>query len=267
MKIDSFFDTEENQALTAICARKIISSIGVGGIIWGIINLIIGIIAIQTTMLNIGIVILGMMMLIMGIYAKTKPTFEVLKAASIVAVLLFVWNFGILILNSMVGETSNGGGLIFSLVIAIGLFNYYRRLGHLREQIESISPEIIKQTRKMCKELLKIKLKNEPNVIQSKNRLYRVQFMNTKGLFMQKNMMHAFTATKEEIYLAIKNPYIKSFTLIFNHPTGKLVYKFDRKNSAKLKSWLSSQTRQVRESQESTQQVSAPQQEPVLTNC
>ncbi|MBN2591360.1 MAG: hypothetical protein JXA96_15960 [Sedimentisphaerales bacterium] len=266
MSYDPFFDTEENQALTAICTRKFISSVGVGGIIFGILNLIVGLIAIQATMLNIGIVILGAMMLITGIYARKKPAFEVLQAETIVAGLLFLWNLGIAILNSMVGETFNGRGLIFSLIVAIGLYRYYHRLGYLREQIESVEPEKIEQTKQMCKMLSKTKLKEEPTVIQSTNRQCRVQFMNQKGLFIQRNMMHAFTATKEEIYLAIKNPYIKSFTLEFNHPTGKLIYKFNKKNSEKLKTWLSSESSQTEDSKETIQEVSPSQPEPVLCN-
>ena len=103
MKYDSFFDTEENRALTAICARKAISGIGVGGIIFGILNLIWGIAALYMSILNVGIVIIGTSMLITGIYAKRKPAFEVLQVATIIAALLLLWNIGIAVLNSMAG--------------------------------------------------------------------------------------------------------------------------------------------------------------------
>jgi hypothetical protein len=52
------FDTDENRALTAICTRKLISNIGIGGIIWEVINTALGIAAIQATILNVGLVIL-----------------------------------------------------------------------------------------------------------------------------------------------------------------------------------------------------------------
>jgi hypothetical protein len=78
--------------------------------------------------------------------------------------------------------------------------------------------------------------------------------------------MRAFVANKEEIYLAIKNPYVKSFTLQFNHPVGKLTYYFDRKNSQKLKTWLSSESTPADESTETAQEISTSQPETVLSN-
>jgi hypothetical protein len=240
MKYDSFFDTEDNKTLTAICTRKLIRNIGIGGIIWGIINLLIGIAAIQVTMLNAGIIILGVLMLITGNYALKKPSFEVLQAETLVCALLFFWNVGIAVLNTMAGSTFEPRGLIFPGIIAFVMFKYYRRLGYLRGRIESVDPEQIEQARKMCKALSGIKLKNEPSVIQTTNGRCRVKFMDKTGLFIQRDLMRAFIATKEEIYLAIQKPYTSSFKLIFNHPAGQLTYVFDKKNSEKLKTWLTS---------------------------
>lgn len=266
MKYDSFFDTEENKTLTAICTRKLIRNIGIGGIVWGIINLIIGIIAIQATMLNIGILILGVMMLITGVYALKKPSFEVLKAETFVAVMLFLWNLGISLLNLVVVQSFDPRSLIFPFIIALAISKAYHRLGHLREQIESVEPEKIEQTRQMCKMLVKTKLKDDPSLIQTTNRRCRVKFMDNTALFIQRDLMRAFIATKEETYIAIKNPYIKKFQLQFNHPVGKLTYKFNRKNSEKLKTWLSSESSQTEEPTENVQEVSPTQPETVLTN-
>ena len=47
MEYDSWFDTPENKTLLAICARKLIRNIGIGGIVWGLINLAISFVAIQ----------------------------------------------------------------------------------------------------------------------------------------------------------------------------------------------------------------------------
>jgi len=266
MKYDSFFDTEENKTLTAICTRRLIRNIGIGGIIWGMLNLAIGIEAIQVTMLNAGIIILGVLMLITGTQALREPSFEILKAETIVVALLFIWNVGISVLNLMATGRMNAYILIFPLIITIAFANYYRKLGHLREQIDSIEPEKINATKQMCKELVKTKLKNEPSVIETKNRRCRVKFMDKTALFIQRDLMRAFVGTKEEIYLAIKNPYIKSFTLQFNHPVGKLTYYFDRKNSEKLKTWLSSESTPADESIETKQEISTAQPETVLSN-
>ncbi len=266
MKYDSFFDTEENKTLTAICTRRLIRNIGIGGIIWGMINLLIGIEAIQVTMLNAGILILGVLMLITGVQALRKPSFEILKAETIVTALLFLWNVGISVLNLIATGKTNGYLIIIPLIITITFAKFYKKLGHLREQIDSIEPEKIQATKQMCKALIKIKLKNEPTVIETKNRRCRVKFMDKTALFIQRDLMRAFVATKEEIYEAIKNPNAKSFTLQFNHPVGKLTYYFDRKNSQKLKTWLSSESTPADESTETTQEISTAQPEAVLSN-
>ena len=265
MKYDSFFDTEENKTLTAICTRRLIRNIGIGGIIWGVINLLIGIIAIQVTALNAGIIILGVLMLITGVQALRKPSFEVLKAETLVSALLFLWNLGISAVNIKIIGTFEPRGLIFPLIIAFVMFKYYRRLGYLREQIESVEPEKVNQARQMCRTLAKIKMKDEPSVIQTSNRKCRVKFMDKTALFIQRDMMRAFIATKEEIYLAIINRNVTCFKLQFNHPAGKLVYQLDRKNSIKLKTWLTTENARETESVETEKSFQRPQPEAILS--
>ncbi len=250
MEYDAFFDTEENKTLTAICIRKLIRNIGIGGIIWGVINLLIGIVAIQVSTLNTGILILGVLMLITGVQALRKPSFEVLKAETLVCALLFLWNLGISVYNVTLGGSFEPRGLIFPLIIAFVMFKYYLRLGHLREQIESVEPENVRQAKQMCNALTKIKHKNDPSVIQTNNGKCRVKFMEKTALFIQRDLMRAFVATKEEIFLAIKNRNVTCLQLQFNHPAGKLVYQLDRKNSSKLKTWLTSDNAQEQEQTE-----------------
>ena len=92
MTDDRLFDTDENKALIAICTRKLISNIGIGGIIWGAVNTLLGIVAMQATILNVGLVILGVMMLSTGVQAVKSPSLGVLLAETIVTILLFLWN-------------------------------------------------------------------------------------------------------------------------------------------------------------------------------
>src|SRR5689334_10292948 len=101
MSHDALFDTNENKALLVLCARKTIRNIGIGGLIWGVFNLGLGVVALQTTWWNIGLVLLGLMMLGVGIFAMLQPTLNALLMEAIVSVLLFCWNLGISILNSM----------------------------------------------------------------------------------------------------------------------------------------------------------------------
>jgi len=99
MAYDTWFDTDENKALIAICTRKLISNIGIGGIIWGVINIAIGVVAMKATTLNLGLVILGVMMFGTGVQAIKSPSLGVLLTETVVTVLLFVWNLGISVVS------------------------------------------------------------------------------------------------------------------------------------------------------------------------
>lgn len=242
MTDDSLFYATENKTLIAICTRKLISNIGIGGIIWGVMNIAIGVVSIQASLINIGLVILGIMMLGTGVQAIRSPSLGVLMTETIVAIILFLWNLGISILNFQAMGTFEPRGLIFPLVIAAVLANYYRKLGHLREQIASADPVLIRTTKQMCKMLLKKKLKNEPSVVQTSNRKCRAQLTNDKAFFIQRDLMRAFVGSRNDVLDAISKPGAKNLKLQFDHPVGRLQYQFDKKNSEKLNNWLSVET-------------------------
>lgn len=238
MAHDVWFDTDENRALLAICARKLIANIGVGGIIWGGINIVIGLVVLQESMIGIGALVLGVMMLGTGIRALQSPTLGVLLAETIVTVCLLLWNIGVSILEFKVDGAFDPRGIIFPLIIAITFANYYRKLSYIREQISSVPQEKIKATKAMCKTLVKKKLKDEPFIVETSDRKCRVQLMDDSAFFIQRDLMRAFIAPKEEVRTAIAKPDAKSLKLTFNHPVAELKYRFDKKNSKKLNMWL-----------------------------
>lgn len=238
MQYDSWFDSDENRTLLAICTRKLIKNIGIGGIIWGLLNIGIGVVAIQATLLNVGILILGLLMLGTGVQALRKPSLGVLLAETIVTVFLFLWNLGIAILNGLVGEPPDPRGIIFPLIFVIVFAGNYRKLRHLRELISRIPPEKIQETKQVCKTIVKRKLKDEPLLVQSTDRKCRAQLFDTSVFFIQRDLMRAFVASQDAVRSAIAKPEAKSWTLVFNHPLGKLKYRFDKKNTEKLKAWL-----------------------------
>ena len=238
MAYDTWFDTDENKALLAICARKLISNIGIGGVIWGVINIALGFVLIPENILNLGVLMLGLMMLATGIQAIKSPSLGVLLTETLVTVLLFAWNVAISILNFQALGEFHPQGLIFPLIIACVFANYHRKLGHLREQIASVEPEKIKAAKQMSKKLVKMKLKNEPLVLQTTDSKCRVQLLNESAFFIQRDLMRAFVGSREDICQAVLKPDARSLKLHFNHPLGKLKYQFDKKNSRKLKDWI-----------------------------
>ena len=235
---EELFNSDENKVLISICARKLISKIGIGGIVWGIINILLGIAYIEASILNGVLLILGIIMLGTGIKALMRPTLGVLLTETIVAIGLFLWNLAVSIINYRVNGVFEVQYLVAPLIFAAVFANYYWRLGHLRREIALIEPDKIKGARLACKALLRKKLKNEPSVIQTKNQRCRAQLMEEKAFFIQRKLTRAFVASKESIRDAVIQPDAKRLKLCFKHPLGKLKYQFDKKNSEKLNNWL-----------------------------
>lgn len=242
MAYDAWFDSDENRVLTAICTRKLITNIGLGGLLWGLLNIGVGLVAMQESILNAGIAMLGALMLGTGLYALWRPSLGVLLAETIMTGLLLLWNIGIAVLNVRAGAPFDPQGMIFPLVIAVVFANYYRKLGHLRELIASIEPTKISATKALCKALLKKKLKNEPRIVQTTDRKCRIQLMEDRAFFIQRDLMRAFVGMREAVCEAIVKPDANKWTVVFNHPVAKLKYRFDRKNTDKLKQWVAMET-------------------------
>ena len=115
------FDSAQNQAFLALCARKTIRNAAIAGVIWGAINLTVGYFAVLTNPLNAGILALGLLMLGSGLAALRKPSLGALLTEAVVSLLLFCWNLGVTIMNARAGYTGhiNAHGLIFPAIIAI----------------------------------------------------------------------------------------------------------------------------------------------------
>ena len=241
MEHDGLFNTDENKALLAICARKLIGNIGIGAVIWGLINIVIGIIALPQSAINVGIVILGVLMLGTGVRALRSPSLGVLLAQTIVTLLLLAWNLGISTINFLFTGIFDPIGLILPLVIAVVFFRYYRKLHCIEQQILSVDRDKLKAIKRICKELLKKKLKKEPAIVETTDYKCRAQLMDDKVFFIHRDLMRAFVAPRDSIRNAIVKLDAKSLRMRFGHPLGKLKYQFDKKSSQKLKNWLSAE--------------------------
>lgn len=242
MSYDPLFDTDQNKALLVICARKAIRGVGIGGIIWGVLNLGFGIVALAATWLNLGLVLLGLLMLIAGLIAVVRPSLHTLLMEAIVSVLLFCWNVGITILNASIGATShiNPHSLIFPAVAAAIFFNQYKKLGHLREAIRTIDAQTVEPATAVCKELLGKKIKQEPGIAEAASKKCRIRFMTDSVFCVQRGLQRAFQMSLADSQKSIKDINAKKLKLVIQHPLGKLTYDFDKKNSEKIKGWLAS---------------------------
>jgi len=246
MEADPSFDSKENQALLVVCARKTIRNTGIAAIIWGVINLGIGYVGIQLTILNIFVLGLALMMLGTGVFALTKPSLHALLAAAVVSTLLLFWNLGVMALSIMAGVgPSFGGGLILPMIVAIVFFKQYLKLHHLKEDIRAMDSKLVKEAAGLCKQLFKSKLKESPDIAEASSRRCRVRFMSDAVFCAQRNLMRAFYLNRENFQQCITDANRKKIRVVVRHPLGKLTYAFDKKNSEKIKGWLGASATQT----------------------
>jgi hypothetical protein len=241
MDADPTFNSTENQALLVVCARKTIRNTGIGAIIWGVINLGIGYVGIQVSILNIFVLALAFLMLGTGILALTKPSLHALLAAAVVSTLLLFWNLSVMTLNMIAGspEYSIGGGFVMPLIIAVVFFRQYLKLQHLKEDIASMDHLVLKEATGLCKQLFKSKLKESPDIAEASSRRCRMRFMSDAVFCAQRNLSRAFYMSRANFQECIKDTRKKRIRVVVRHPLGKLTYAFDKKNSEKIRGWLS----------------------------
>jgi hypothetical protein len=246
MQHDPLFDSTENQALLVVCARKTIRNAAIVGIIWGVINLVVGAAAVQANPLNVGLLALACLMLGAGILALARPSLHALLGEAVVSVLLLCWNIGVTVLNARAGaDTVPVHGLIWPLVAAVIFFKEYLKLGHLKGAISAMNHQTVKEATGLCKQLFKSKLKESPDIAEASSRRCRVRLMSDAVFCVQRNLARAFYMDRAHFQTCIPDLNQKKLRLVVRHPLGKLTYAFDQKNSQKIKSWLNAPAAQA----------------------
>jgi hypothetical protein len=232
------FESTENRFLLVIGARKTMRNAGTIGVIWGVLNFGIGIVAMKYNAINGGMVLLGVIMLTAGIYTLLRPSLNTLLVEALVSALLFAWNVGIAFLNGMSGHASqpNLHGLIFPLIAAVALFNQYRKLGHLKEAISAMDPLAVKKATSACKEMFREKLKAKNDIVEASSKRCRVRLLGDRVFCAQRNLNRAFHMDLPTFRACITNPAGKKLQFSVNHPLGTV--RYDKKNSEILKSWF-----------------------------
>jgi len=241
MNSAEIFDKPENRVLLVVCARRQIRNIGIGGLIWGILNIVIGAFAVQVNSINIGILLLGLLMLGAGINALRKPSLSALLLEAFVSLSLFVWNVFITAVNTLDGAPVRPQGVIFPAVIAAVFFNQHKKLRHLKDMIETLPAEDLKRAKAICKELQRKKVKKEPNIAESTDKKFRFALTGDRIFCFRRDMLRAFYVSKTEFQFLLGDLTKKKLQMLVEHPLGKLKQSFNRRNSEKIRSWLGSE--------------------------
>jgi len=190
--------------------------------------------------LNVGLIGLACLMLGTGIFALAKPSLHALMGEAVVSVLLLCWNIGVTVLNARAGVGNLPvHGLIWPLVAAVIFFREYLKLSHLKDAIRAMNHQTVKEATGLCKQLFKSKLKESPDIAEASSRRCRVRLMSDAVFCVQRNLARAFYMDRAHFQGCIPDLNQKKLRLVVLHPLGKLTYAFDKKNSEKIKNWLS----------------------------
>jgi hypothetical protein len=176
-----------------------------------------------------------------GIVALTRPSLHALLGEAIVSTLLFFWNLGVTILNSLADGRAHVSPylLILPMLAAIAFFQRYLKLGHLKEAIRTMNHETVKEATGLCQQLFKSKLKESPDVAEATSKRCRLKLMADSVFCAQRNLTHAFHMNRAHFQQCVTDANKKKIRVVVRHPLGKLTYAFDKKNSEKIRGWLS----------------------------
>jgi len=235
---DPLFDSEQNRALLAFCARRQIRNNGIGGIAWGAINIIIGIGGTDAPAIRMGMAVLGAAMLLVGIWVLRRPTRRALFVEMVVSITLSAWLMGSEIDSHQGLDEMDLRVAALPLFVAIAFIGNYRGLQRVDGRVFSIDAQRIRKAEEICKAVMEEELEDDHSVVESTMRQCRAQLLDGRAFFIQRDLMRAFVASRNEVAAAIAKPGAKRCKLTFNHPLGKLSYSFNSSESEKIKAWL-----------------------------
>ena len=221
-----------------VCARKQIRNIGIGGLIWGILNTLMGVFAVQVNLINIGILLLGLLMLGAGINALRRPSLQAIFLEALVGACLFVWNIIITVINTLEGAPVRPQGIIFPAIVVAVFFNQYKKLRHLRDMIATMPAEDLERAQTICKELQRKKVKKEPDIAESTDKKFRFALTGDRIFCFRRDMLRAFYVSKTEFRSVLGDLNKSKLQMLVEHPLGKLKHSFNKKNSEKIKAWF-----------------------------
>jgi hypothetical protein len=98
---------------------------------------------------------------------------------------------------------------------------------------------MIKEARTLCKQLFKTRLKQSPDVVQASSKRYRARLMTDSIFCAQRSLAQAFHMNRDQFRNCIANPEKQRLHVVVRHPLGKIACRFDKKNSDKIRNWLS----------------------------
>jgi hypothetical protein len=216
----SIDNAEESQKVATYCALpQALKSSGIGSVIFGLIALAIGGVALSDSITNGILALLGAVLLAEGIWFLWKPMPVGFIVDGITIALLGVWNIYVGSLNLGNGDSGSvrwAAYGIFQIYLGIKNINRYREFCDL----EKPSDEDLQRMKALLKTIKTGSLKKTPDFIEFRRRsflaehIWKARLFGNAGVFVNSKTSEVLIARKAEI----------DFT-----PTGKVLMGKTRK--------------------------------------
>lgn len=206
-------------------ARKTLRAAGIGGIIFGVLALAVGMPLLAVNPLNIVLVLIGALLLAEGIWNVSYPTAEGVIVDGLALLLVGLWNIFITFFNALAAGGGPGAALhvhwavvgVFQIGYGVYRFASYRRF--TEAFAEKPSAEDLKQMDQLVKKILKMKPKGAEDVItfqttsSFKQQVWTAQLAGDAAMFVAKVGHDVLVAHKEEVDIEVHGKALLGKTL------------------------------------------------------
>jgi hypothetical protein len=204
-------------------AVKILRATGIGSIVVGIIALILGVVALEQSLINVGLILVGLFLVGTGIWNVALPSAEGIIIDGIALLVLPAWNLLVMVLNGPTFEATFKAGIIAVALIGWAVWQF-RNYGRFHEALaEKPSPEDLKGMDELVRNVMRAIPELDADVITfrlrgaTKEAEWRGRLAGGAALFVELPAGHeALVAPKEEVNITVTGKVLLGSTLKAN---------------------------------------------------
>jgi hypothetical protein len=154
-------------------AKRILRAAGIGGIIFGLLALVIGVPLLEQNPINLILVLLGLVLLGEGIWNVALPTAEGVIVDGIALILVGLWNIFVSVLNVAAGATEGAHwGVVALFQIGYGIYRF-TMYGRFYQAFQERPPaEDVKRLDDIVAKVMRSTYKNSADIINFQTRSF-----------------------------------------------------------------------------------------------
>jgi hypothetical protein len=211
------------QAADYRMGHRTLRSSGIGDLIWGVICMGLGFVALRVAPINIGLMLLGVFVFAVGIWCLVLPMPITMIFDGIALILTGVWNIGISIYNAMNAPAGSSPRPMFLVLAIFQLAWGGQRLARYRRfaNASSLVPgeQTVRWLDETIKSIGKAKPETDPTIIQfttqgfSSMQMWKARLLPDLAIVIQANGQDAMFLPRDQITIAPKKKVLLGKTM------------------------------------------------------